>query len=117
LLGEQSDIERLLPAFDVSCLSSAFGEGFPNVIGEAMACEVPCVATDVGDSAQIIGDTGVTVAPRDANAFANGLKRLLSLSPDERGCLGRAARARIAERFELQFVVEQFENLYRDVAP
>jgi glycosyltransferase involved in cell wall biosynthesis len=115
LLGERSGIEGLLPAFDVACLSSAFGEGFPNVVGEAMACEVPCVATDVGDSAQIIGDTGLIVAPRDAKAFASGLKRLLSLSPDEHGCLGRAARARIAERFELQFVVQQFENLYRDL--
>jgi glycosyltransferase involved in cell wall biosynthesis len=115
LLGERSDTEQLLPAFDVACLSSAFGEGFPNVVGEAMACEVPCVATDVGDSARIIGDTGVTVAPRDANAFARGLKQLLSLSPDERSRLGTAARTRISENFELQFIAQQFEKLYQDV--
>ena len=115
LLGERSGTELLLPAFDVSCLSSAFGEGFPNVVGEAMACEIPCVATNVGDSAQIIGDTGVTVAPRDAKAFANGLKRLLSLTPYERACLGKAARVRIAENFELKIIARNFEKLYQDV--
>lgn len=115
LLGERSDTELLLPAFDVSCLSSAFGEGFPNVVGEAMACEIPCVATDVGDSAQIIGDTGVTVAPGDVKAFAEGLKRLLSLSSYERACVGRAARVRISENFELKIIAQRFKELYQDV--
>jgi glycosyltransferase involved in cell wall biosynthesis len=115
LLGERRDVERLLPAFDVCCLSSAFGEGFPNVLGEAMACQVPCVATDVGDSANIIGDTGVTVPPSDPAALAGALGRLLRLSQAERTRLGEAARARIAATFELDVVTRQFEALYRDV--
>jgi len=115
LLGERHDVERLLTAFDVCCLSSAFGEGFPNVLGEAMACQVPCVATDVGDSAHIIGDTGVTVPPSDIPALAEALGRLLRLSQEERARLGKAARARVAATFELDVVTRQFEALYLDV--
>ena len=59
LLGERPDLETLYPAFDIATLSSAFGEAFPNVVGEAMACAVPCVATDIGDIAAVIGDCGV----------------------------------------------------------
>ncbi len=65
LLGPRSDIELVYPAFDVLTLCSTAGEGFPNVLCEAMACDVRCVATDVGDSAEIIGDCGLIVPMRD----------------------------------------------------
>ena len=58
LLGERGDIPTLMPGFDFLCLSSVFGEGFSNVIGEGMACGVPCVATDVGDSKHIVEKQG-----------------------------------------------------------
>jgi glycosyltransferase involved in cell wall biosynthesis len=115
LLGRRVDIPRLTAAFDVASSSSAFGEGFPNVLGEAMACGVPCVATDVGDSALIIGDTGIVVPPKNPQALADGWKKILMMEVEERRNLGRAARRRIEENFSLDSVVARYENLYREL--
>ncbi len=60
LLGERHDIPRITAALDIAACSS-LAEGFPNVIGEAMSCGIPCVVTDVGDSALLVGDTGTVV--------------------------------------------------------
>ena len=73
----RSDIELVYPALDVLTLCSIAGEGFPNVLCEAMACDVPCVATDVGDSAEIIGDCGLIVPLRDPQALAGAWRALL----------------------------------------
>lgn len=110
-LGERIDMERILPAFDVLCLSSSF-EGFPNVIGEAMACGVPCVTTDVGDAAAIVSDTGWTAPPRDSAALATALSRALSVSNVERRTRGLAARARIEAHYSLSAVVDQYRAHY-----
>lgn len=112
LLGFRDDIPRLTAALDIACLSSAFGEGFPNVLGEAMACEIPCVATDVGDSANIIGDTGRVVPPKNPVALGKALKELVCMGYEGRAGLGRSARKRIRERFELSKVVKRYEELY-----
>jgi glycosyltransferase involved in cell wall biosynthesis len=101
-----------MAALDILSLSSAFGEGFPNAIGEAMACEVPCVVTDVGDSAEIVGDAGLVVPPRNPTAMAEAWETLLAKSPEERRVLGRAARERIARNFSLDVVTRQYEILY-----
>src|SRR5215471_1191507 len=73
LLGERSDIPRLNAALDIACSASAWGEGFSNTIGEAMACGTPCVATDIGDSGFIMGDTGLLVPPRNPQALAEAI--------------------------------------------
>ncbi len=112
LLGERSDVYELMRVMDVFCLSSAWGEGFPNVIGEAMATNVPCVATDVGDSAAIIGDTGFVVPSRDDEALASGIEMLLTMPMAERRALGEHARARIEENYSLGAIVEQYAALY-----
>lgn len=115
LLGERQDVTRLMGSLDLLCLSSAWGEGFPNVVGEAMACGVPCVVTDVGDSAEIVGDTGLIVPPADPQALADAIGQLIAMGPEGRTRLGIAARQRIAERYELSSVVRRHQNLYEEI--
>jgi len=115
LLGERGDVPELMCAMDVLASSSSYGEGFPNVLGEAMACGIPCVVTDVGDSALIVGDTGQVVPPRNSAAFAAALTELFNLSQQARIDLGQQARRRVNENFTLASIVKQYEDLYRDV--
>ena len=114
LLGERHDVPRLAAALDVFSLSS-YCESFPNVIGEAMACAVPCVVTDVGDAAWIVGDTGRVVPPRDLNALAEAWAEMLNLGMDGRAALGRAALSRVGEYFPVKAVVQHYETLYEAV--
>ena len=115
LLGERRDVERILAAVDLATLSSV-GEGFPNAIGEAMACGIPCVSTDVGDAADIIGDAGSIVRPRDAAALADAWHALLAPGRQYREALGARARARIAERFSIAAVARAYEARYEMLA-
>ncbi|OSM05312.1 putative glycosyl transferase family protein [Magnetofaba australis IT-1] len=115
LLGPRSDIQMLHPAWDFFWLGSAFGEAFPLVVGEAMACEVPCVATDVGDSAELIGDTGKIAPPQDPGALAEALLALLGESASERAQRGRAARARIAENYAMSAILERYLDVYQRI--
>jgi glycosyltransferase involved in cell wall biosynthesis len=115
LLGRRDDIPRLMASFDL-LVSSSFGEAFPNVLGEAMASEVPCVVTDVGDSALIVGSTGYIVKPADSPALSEAILTLLELSPIERRALGQAARQRVEQMFDIDVVVRCFENLYQEVS-
>ena len=116
LLGERDDVPRLTAAFDIASSSSSFGEGFPNVIGEAMSCRVPCVVTDVGDSARIVGQTGMVVPPRNPAALAEAWCKMVDLGREGRSQLGMAARQRIKEQFDLPQIVAQYECLFQEVA-
>jgi glycosyltransferase involved in cell wall biosynthesis len=117
LLGGRSDIERISAAFDIACSTSAFGEGFSNAVGEAMACGVPCVVTDVGDSALIVGSTGRVVPPRNVNAFANALCELIEYGSQVRQILGAKARARIIERYDSRAMAVRYEQFYLSLCP
>jgi glycosyltransferase involved in cell wall biosynthesis len=86
------------------------------VIVEAMACGVPCVVTEVGDSAWIVGETGAAVPVGDASALARTCLRLLSLPADRRLELGRAARQRVLAHFDIDRAVAAYETLYREAA-
>jgi len=114
LLGERSDIPCITAALDISS-SSAYAEGFSNVIGEAMACGVPCVVTDVGDSAWVVGNTGKVVPPRNPEALATALAQLVAMGRENRRILGQRARQRILKNFSLDVVVKRYEQLYLDV--
>jgi glycosyltransferase involved in cell wall biosynthesis len=114
LLGYRTDSPSLAAALDVATLSS-ITEGFPNALGEAMACQVPCVATDVGDSAYILGETGRAVPPRNPRALAEAWGALLALPRPERETLGQAARKRITGQFDIRKTTAAYEQLYRDI--
>ena len=110
--GPRGDMPAVYNALDILCSSSIHGEGFPNVIGEAMACGVPCVVTDVGDSAKIVGDQGIVVPPGDARMLANGLeKMLLNLNNIDPGEI----RGRIARLFSIENLVDATEKALAEV--
>ncbi len=108
--GARDNMPGIYSALDILCSSSAYGEGFSNTIAEAMACGVPGVVTDVGDSALIVGNTGSIVAPRDHSALAAAIGHLIDLSPEERGELGEACRARIVSEFGIDRLVQRTEQ-------
>ncbi|MGH8809799.1 MAG: glycosyltransferase, partial [Noviherbaspirillum sp.] len=112
LLGERSDVPACMAAMDIFCLSSR-AEGFPNVVGEAMAMGVPCVVTDVGDAAMLVADTGVVVPKEDSPALARGLASLLAMTPDARRQLGQKARARIHAEFAMEHAWKRYEAIYQ----
>ena len=113
LLGRRPDIELIYPTFDALTLCSIGGEGFPNVLCEAMACGVPCVATDIGDSAEIIGDCGFIVSKGDHEALAGAWRNLLK---KEFGVRNEGPRSRIAARYSLELMCARYESFYRSIA-
>jgi glycosyltransferase involved in cell wall biosynthesis len=116
LLGVRQDMPRLTAALDVATSSSSHGEAFGNVIVEAMACGVPCVVTDVGDSRSIVGASGRVVAPGAPEALALAWADLLATQFEERAALGATARKRVIERYAIKGVVERYQALYEEIA-
>ena len=111
-LGERSDIPKIMSALDIVVSSSAWGEGFPNVIGEAMASEVPCVVTDVGDSAHIVGKYGQVCSVGDDQCIANSLLQLIE-NKQERETVGRQARKRIKEKYSIDKIKKEYLKEWR----
>lgn len=111
LLGRRSDVPRLTAALDIAS-SSSYSEGFSNVIGEGMACAVPCVVTDVGDSGLIVGEAGRVVPPRNPDALAAAWLDLIECGKQARRQLGEAARIRVEEHFNIRCVASRYKALY-----
>lgn len=111
LLGARQDPTRVMAGFDVGALCST-SEGFPNVVAEMMACGLTCVVTDVGDAAEIVGDTGLVVPPSDPHALSRACCSVLSMAPEQRRARGRSARRRIAEHFGLERFVRGYECVW-----
>jgi glycosyltransferase involved in cell wall biosynthesis len=114
LLGERADMPDVYPVLDIATLSSAFGEGCPNVLIEAMSCGVPCVATDCGDAAEILGPTGTVVPRRNPEPLTAAWERLISLGSGARRSMGEEARQRIARSYDLQAIVGRYDALYSE---
>jgi glycosyltransferase involved in cell wall biosynthesis len=112
-LGERRDLASIMAGLDVLCSASAWGEGFPNAVGEAMACAVPCVVTDVGDSSDVVGDAGYVVAPGDPYTLADALQKLTAAGLGWRQELGIRARRRIEQHYSIESIADQYAELYR----
>lgn len=108
LLGERDDVARLLSAFHVFVLSSAWGEGFPNVLLEAMACGVPVVTTDVGDARFVVQNMGKVVPPADSRTLAAAMKEMYDMDRAQLRRLGLGARQRVVETFDIRDVVQAY---------
>ncbi len=114
LVGHQQEVAPWLAAMDLH-LSSSLSEGLPNAVGEAMACGVPNLVTDAGDSAWLVGDTGRVVPPGQPFALASALEELARLPREELRRLGEEARRRIAGHFSLEAMARAYLALYREI--
>jgi glycosyltransferase involved in cell wall biosynthesis len=115
LLGARSDMRAVFSSWDLATNSSK-SEALPLAVGEAMACELPCVVTNVGDCAVVVGDTGKVVPPQNPALLANGWKEALLSGSTARKEMGIIARDRIVTNYSLPALVKQYESLYRTVA-
>ncbi len=115
LIGLRRDMCRLFAGMDIATTASR-SEAFPIVIGEAMACGTPCVVTDVGDSAMIVDQTGIVVAPGDPDALAEAWRKLVEAGPEVRFLLGMAARRHVQQHFALPAIVDRYQAIYAQLA-
>ncbi len=111
-LGDVRDVRAVYAAADVIASPSRWGEGFPNAVAEAMGAARPVVATDVGDSATVLGPDQPTLPPADVPALTARLQDLMAMSPEQRERLGHAGAQRLAERFSVDRMVDAYEALY-----
>ncbi len=111
LLGRRDDVPEIMSATHIY-ISSSSGEGFPNVIGEAMACETICVVTDVGDSAYIVGETGEIVPRKNPLLLAKAIEKVLNYSEEQKKNKRKLARQRIVDNFEISNIIKKYNKLY-----
>ncbi|MWV27577.1 glycosyltransferase [Aurantiacibacter rhizosphaerae] len=110
--GARFDVADWLAGMDLLAVPSAWGEAFPNVIGEALACGVPVVATDVGDSARIVADDGIIVPPKDTHAMTEAILSMAALPPEKREAMGQAGRERVVRDYSLPKIGERYSDMH-----
>jgi glycosyltransferase involved in cell wall biosynthesis len=113
LLGETENISDIYSSLNMLVSSSCWGEGFPNVIAEAMASGIVCVGTDVGETAHVIGSTGAVVSPRDPVALAAAILEQLSLPLEIKRAMSLEVRSRISGLFSLEKISQEYLSIYR----
>ncbi len=112
-LPPTENIHKIIPGLDLFCTSSAFGEGCPNVLLEAMSCSVPCVVTDVGDSKAILGDCGIVVKPGDYKTLTDGMEKLLRIDKTVLRKMLRRGRKKIIKHFSIEYAEGQYLAMYK----
>ncbi len=115
LLGEREDMPALINCVDIVTVSSKWGESFSNVVAEAMACEIPVIATDLGDIRSLTGKVGVIVRSGDVDSLVAGWLQIYSLLKADRIERCRQGRKRIEESYDITDVVESYTSLYGDI--
>jgi len=111
-LGELKEPSNFFSGIDIFCSVSAWGESFPNVLGEAMACGIPCVATRLGDIPDILGKGGLLIQPKDSEALAEQIIKLIDCGEPGRLKIGLEGRKRIIEHFTIDRIAKAYEDLY-----
>nr|WP_289846529.1 glycosyltransferase [Acinetobacter haemolyticus] len=117
LLDQRADIPNILNALDIHILSSAYGEGFPNVVAEAMVCGIPCVATNVGDTKLIINQWGEVVEPNDPLLLSDAIIKMINLRDnrnqwnDFKNNLSSYARS----NFDLKIMVDKYNSAWKNI--
>lgn len=114
LLGLRDDVTKCLNAIDIFCLHSKT-EGFPNVLGEAMAIGLPCVSTDVGDAAYIMGDLGKLVPTNNADELAKAIENIIHTTLRDIEALDKLkleSRQRIQKNFSMEKVYREYVNTW-----
>ncbi len=113
--GNRCDMPAVYNALDIAVSASVFGEGVSNALGEAMASGVPCVTTDVGDSAWVVGDTGIVTPPGQPDALAAGLLTLLERLASEGDQLRQRVRARIEDQLSVAELVSRTLSVIEEI--
>ena len=114
LMGSIQNTEKIIPAFDLSIISSRWGEGFSNFLGESLSCGVVCIATDIGDSKYIINDKNLIVKPNDKLALSRAIIQYLNLNKDEKRFLSNKMRDIMLKSYTLDIIFNKYFKLYQN---
>lgn len=115
LCGDRSDVDVIDAALDIVVLSSSRAEGFPNAIGEAMSCGIPCIVTDVGDCRFLVDSTGIVISPKAPIELSRAIQGLIEAGPQARQQKGWLGRERIINEFSLEKVTRLYDDLYEEI--
>lgn len=110
--GSRHDMPQIYNCFDCLVLSSAYGEGFPNVIAEGMASGIPCISTNIGDASEIVETMGTIIPPGNPKILADSILELLHKSEEEKKQISLLSRLSIIEKYELAKMINIYSSYY-----